>query len=123
MNQSNTKISFLIESEKWVAEKNSYMNIPAELKSFFPDDCFIARGTGKENSALLLERGIDIQYEGNSALVKCFMELRDSGKFRPSSRGHIKNFYAQTGASLNDAIEFRKSGERVFLVSLVKPRG
>ena len=122
MNQSSTQISFPIESEKWVDEKNSYMNIPAELKSFFPDDCFIARGTGKENKALLLERGIDIQYEGNSAPVRCFIELRDSGKFRPSARGHIKTFYAQTGAGLHDSIEFRRSGERAFVVSLVKPR-
>jgi len=120
MNHSNTKISFLIESDKWVDEKNSYMNIPAELKTFFPDDCFIARGTGKENKALLLERGVDIQYEGSSAPVKCFMELRDSGKFRPSSRGHIKAFYAQTGAALHDSIEIQKTGERTFAVSLVK---
>lgn len=119
---NSKEISFLIESEAWVKQKNSYLNIPSNLKHFFPDDCFIARGTAEENKALLMERGIDIQYEGDGEASKCFMELRDSGKFRPSFRGNIRRFYEKNGAAAGDTVEIRKTGERTYFAALVKQK-
>lgn len=113
------KIPVVIESEKWVNESNNYMNIASQYKTFFPDDCFIARGTGKENKALLAERGIDLEYEGSGEPVRCFLELRDSGKFRPSDRGAIKSFYRFTKATLGDRIEFTQISPRRYKVTLV----
>ena len=113
------KIPVVIESEKWVKESNSYMNIAPQYKTFFPDDCFIARGTGRENKGLLAERGIDLEYEGSGDAVRCFLELRDNGKFRPSDRGAIKSFYRFTKAAMGDRIEFSLLSPRRFKVTLV----
>ena len=101
-------------------EGNNYMNIDSQCKTFFPDDCFIARGTGRENQNLLSERGIWLQYEGASAAVQCFMELRSGGKFRPSNRGAIKDFYSNTKARVGDEIVFEKKSDRTYGVKLVK---
>lgn len=113
------QISVVIDSEKWIKENNNYMNIDPQYKTFFPDDCFIARGTGRENKELLAERGIDLEYEGSGETVKCFLELRDSGKFRPSDRGAIKSFYRFTNATVGDKIEFTQISPRKFKVTLV----
>lgn len=113
------QIPVVIESEKWVNESNNYMNIDPQYKTFFPDDCFIARGTGRENRELLAERGIDLEYEGSGDAVRCFLELRDSGKFRPSDRGAIKSFYRFTKAKMGDRIEFTQISPRRFKVTLV----
>lgn len=113
-------ISLKIESLAWVREENSYMNIPAQFKSCFPDNCFIARGTGKENQHLLVDRGIELAYDGSGIPVRCFLELRNSGKFRPSNRGAIKAFYLANDAQAGDTIVFTKLEERLFKVELKK---
>lgn len=112
-----------ISSEAWVKEANSYMNVDQQFKTFFPDDCFIARGTGRENEGLLTDRGIVLQYKGASEPVRCFMELRAGGQFRPSNRGAIKSFYKATGAKVGDSIRFEKVGERSYLVDLANRTG
>lgn len=104
----------------WLKDVNSYMNIPSHFKTSFPDDCFIPRGTGRENKHLLAERGIALEYQGAHEPVQCFMELRDSGQFRPSNRGSIKAFYSANNAQVGDSISFVKKSDRVFQVVLVK---
>ena len=113
------QIPVVIKSEKWVKETNNYMIIDPQYKTFFPDDCFIPRGTGRENKKLLPERGIDLEYEGSGEAVRCFLELRRSGKFRPSDRGAIKSFYRSTKAKVGDRIEFTQLSPRKFRGSLV----
>ncbi|WP_146115053.1 hypothetical protein [Malikia spinosa] len=109
-----------ILSEAWMKEGNNYMNIDSKYKTFFPDDCFIARGTGRENKDLLSERGIWLQYEGAIDAVQCFMELRSGGKFRPSNRGAIKDFYSSTKAQVGDKIVFEKKSDRIYGVKMAK---
>lgn len=109
-----------IESEAWVKEANSYMNLAPQFKTFFPDDCFIARGTGRENQHLLADRGIRLEYQGIGDAVQCFMELRSGGQFRPSNRGAIKAFYKATGADVGDDIGFIKVTDRTYKVVLAK---
>lgn len=104
----------------WLKEANSYMNIQSQYKTNFPDDCFIARGTGKENQHLLAERGIALEYQGASEPVQCFMELRSGGQFRPSNRGAIRAFFSATNAEAGDSISFIKKADRVYQVVLVK---
>lgn len=104
----------------WLKEANSYMNIQPQYKTNFPDDCFIARGTGKENQNLLAERGITLEYQGVFEPVQCFMELRSGGQFRPSNRGAIRAFYKATNAEAGDSISFVKKSNRVYQVVLVK---
>ena len=111
-------ISVFIASEAWIKESNSYMNIDAQHKTFFPDDCFIARGTGGENKGLLAERGIDLDYEGVGETFRCFLELRDSGKFRPSNRGSIRSFYRVAKAKSGDTIMFTQTSPRKYKVTL-----
>ena len=113
-------IKVAIESAKWVSPDNNYMNIPSQHKTYFPEDAFIPRGTGKQHKHLLDEKGITLFYEGSSAPTRCMLELRESGKFRPSDRGAIRSFYEATGAKEGDIIVFAKSGEREFRVSLVQ---
>lgn len=104
----------------WLKEANNYMNIESQYKTNFPDDCFIARGTGKENQHLLAERGIALEYQGASKPVQCFMELRSGGKFRPSNRGAIRAFFSATNAEAGDSISFIKKADRIYQVVLVK---
>ena len=112
------QIQVSIKSEAWVKESNSYMNIDAQFKTFFPDDCFIARGTGGENKNILADRGIDLEYEGVGATIRCFLELRDSGQFRPSNRGSIRSFYRATKAKSGDTIVFTQISPRKYKVTL-----
>ena len=56
-------IRVVIPSEAWVSEKNNYMYIGKQYKSWFPDDCFIARGTGRENKERLAAHGIEVHYQ------------------------------------------------------------
>jgi hypothetical protein len=112
------KIPPLTVKQAWIT--NSYMDIPPEWKTFFPDDAFIARGTGGENKSLPDERRIAIHYEGVDGPVKVLLELRDSGKFRPSDRGAIRRFYAATGAREGDKIAIAKAGPRVYRATLDK---
>lgn len=120
MDHGLQEISFSIESDAWLREENSYMTIPANLKSSFPDDCFIPRGTGKANAARLHDSGISLVYQGDSEPIQCFMEVRASGNFRPSSRGHIRGFYARTSPVPGDTIVFRQTSTRTYAVSLLK---
>lgn len=114
------QIKVSIKTEAWVKEANSYMNIDPQFKTFFPDDCFIARGTGKENHPLLASRGIDLEYQGSGESVRCFLELRDSGHFRPSNRGSIKSFYRANQAKPGDSIVITQVSTRKFKITLVK---
>jgi hypothetical protein len=114
------ELTVKIASDAWVKEANSYMNLDPQFKTFFPDDCFIARGTGRENQHLLSERGIRLEYQGVGEVVQCFMELRSGGQFRPSNRGAIKAFYKATGAKLGDGIGFIKLKDRAYKVVLAK---
>ena len=116
----NEPIPVLIESEAWLKDGNNYMNIEGKYKTSFPDDCFIARGTGKANKNLLAQRGIELEYDGDGLPVACFLELRDSGKFRPSNRGAIKEFYRFTKARVGDTILFTQVSPRKFKVGLVR---
>lgn len=115
-----SEILVTIKSEAWLKEANSYMNIEPQMKEFFPDDCFIARGTGRENQHRLADRGIQITYQANASPVQCFMELRDSGHFRPSGRGSIKSFYTATNASVGDTIVIKKLSVRMYSITLAK---
>ena len=114
------ELSVKIASDAWVKEANSYMNLDPQFKTFFPDDCFIARGTGRENQHLLAERGIRLEYQGGGDFVQCFMELRSGGQFRPSNRGAIRAFYKATGAKAGDSIRFVKATDRAYKVFLEK---
>jgi len=107
-------------SQTWLNEANSYMYIQPMYKTNFPDDCFIPRGTSRENQNLLPERGITLEYQGILEPVQCLMELRPDGKFRPSNRGAIKAFYKATNAEAGDSISFIKKSNRVYQVTLVK---
>lgn len=109
-----------IASEAWIKEANSYMNLDPQFKTFFPADCFIARGTGRENHHLLADRGIRLEYQGVGDAVPCLMELRSGGQFRPSNRGAIKAFYKATGAEVGDEIGFIQITDRTYKVILSK---
>ncbi len=109
-----------ISSVAWLKETNSYMEIQSQYKTNFPDNCFIPRGTGRENKHLLEKRGIFLVYQDAAEPVQCFMELRSGGKFRPSNRGAIKSFYKSTEAKFGDVIVFVKKSERVYQVLLEK---
>lgn len=112
------KIHVVIKSEAWIKEANSYMNIDSQFKTFFPNDCFIARGTGRENEHLLPERGIDLEYQGAGESVRCFLELRTGGQFRPSNRGSIRAFYRAIKAKVGDVIVIDQVSPRKFKFSL-----
>lgn len=114
------QIAVSIASAAWFDEKNNYMMIPSALKSFFPLDCFIPRGTGRENKDHLIERGIDLVYQGQATPVRCFLEVRDNGVFRPSNRGAIKAFYAHTKPKVGDQIVFVSNGSRSYTVALLR---
>lgn len=117
MIEENGVIIFEIETSAWL--KNSYMYIPARMKQFFPDDCFIPRGTSKENAHLVNERGIKITYQGTNETSTCLLELRSSGVFRPSERGFIARFYSVNSARVGDTINIVRTAPRHFHVSLV----
>jgi hypothetical protein len=114
----NDQIQVPISSEAWFNKKNNYFYLSPQDKGFFPDDCFIARGTGTENKELLATRGIDIEYAGSAEAVRCFMELRNDGKFRPSNRGSIAGFYRANPPKVGDVIVVSKQSERRYRVSL-----
>lgn len=109
-------ITIEISSDAWL--RNNYMNFPGQKKTFFPDDCFIARGTGTENKFLLDARGIDIRYQFSPEPVRCHMEQRAGTQFRPSNRGAIRIFYEKTQAKMGDSIVIKKILDRTFEISL-----
>lgn len=113
-------ISVRIMSSAWFKEHNNYMSLDSEFSTYFPKDCFIPRGTGKKNSPFLLERGIDIDYQGAGESVRCFLEREKGGQFRPSNRGAIKKFFQGTEATVGDTIVFTRISPRRYQVSLKK---
>jgi hypothetical protein len=113
------EIAFPIRSAAWTKEKNSYMDIPSHHRAFFPDDCFIDRGSGKQNAHRAVTSGVLVHYDGEPEAVPCLLEVRlDSGSFRPAGRGYIKRFFKFTGAKPGDLIVIKCIAPRSYSVSL-----
>ena len=102
--------------ESWI--KNSTLYFSKECSSFFPVDCFGARG--KPEQARWPAKGVPVTLDFGSVKVETDIAMGDGGRIRPRDIKGVRRFYADSAAIAGDFVVVTRTAPRAFQLRLVK---
>lgn len=94
--------------------KNTRLYFPKDQASFFPSDCFRARG--KPERDLLPIVGVSVWFDYGFEVVETDMTMDKSGRIRAGTAKCVGRFYRDNHVVIGDSISVTKTGERTFKI-------
>lgn len=94
--------------------RNTKLYFPKDQASFFPTDCFRARGKPEED--MLPKKAVPVSFDYGFEVVETDMTMDKSGRIRAAKNKCVGRFYKDNHIADGHSISVTKTGERTFKI-------